>query len=215
MLFRSPQLVTWDLPSIVFDQDWRALEQNVVKAIAAGCKRFRLNSLSHFCFFENLKDGKLLSGSWLYCLNTQAISMMAKEKIEKWSLSIEDDRSNIKTMLAGSESNNLILTAYSPVDLFTSRIKPSVAKQKFILENDKGGMLSLSQNAGLTVTNAEKPFSLTGRLQSLRKMGCVNYLLDLRGLGLKSEGGQEILQAYYEDRSLGGTTLFNFERGLT
>ncbi len=211
----APQLVTWDLPSIVFDQDWRALEQNVVKAIAAGCKRFRLNSLSHFCFFENLKDGKLLSGSWLYCLNTQAISMMAKEKIEKWSLSIEDDRSNIKTMLAGSESNNLILTAYSPVDLFTSRIKPSVAKQKFILENDKGGMLSLSQNAGLTVTNAEKPFSLTGRLQSLRKMGCVNYLLDLRGLGLKSEGGQEILQAYYEDRSLGGTTLFNFERGLT
>lgn len=211
----APQSVIWDLPSIVFDHDWQALEQNVANAIAAGCKRFRLNSLSHFHFFENLQDGKLFAGSWLYCLNTQAISMTAKRKIEKWSLSIEDDKRNIETLLSRSERNNLIVTAYSPVDLFTSRIQPSVPKQKFILKNDKGGLLSLSQNAGLTTTRAEKAFSLTGRLQFLRKKGCVNYLIDLRGLGLLSDEGQEILQAYYEDRSLAGTTLFNFERGLT
>lgn len=211
----EPQSITWDLPSIVFDHDWQVLEQNVATAITAGCKRFRLNSLSHFDFFVDFEGGKLLAGSWLYSLNTQAITMTAKEKIEKWSLSIEDDKRNIETLLAGLERNNLMLTVYTPVDLFTSRIQPTVPQQKFILKNDKGGLLSLSQNAGLTVTKAEKPFSLTGRLQSLREMGCVNYLLDLRGIGLLGEQGQEVLQAYYEDRSLAGTTLFNFERGLT
>lgn len=211
----APHLVTWDLPSIVFDHDWRVLEKNVAKAIAAGCKRFRLNSLSHFHFFKDFQGGELLAGSWLYSLNTQAIAVMAKMNIQKWSLSIEDDKINIETLLAGSERNNLMLTVYSPVNLFTSRIQPAVNQQQFILKNDKGGLLSLSQNAGLTVTKAEKPFSLTGRLQSLRKMGCVNYLLDLRGLGLLSKDGQEVLQAYYKDRSLAGTTLFNFERGLT
>lgn len=211
----EPQSITWDLPSIVFDHDWQELKQNVSTAIKAGCKRFRLNSLSHFDFFVDFEGVKLLAGSWLYYLNTQAITVTAKQKIEKWSLSIEDDKENIETLLGGPERNNLMLTVYTPVDLFTSRIQPTVPQQKFILKNDKGGLLSLSQNAGLTVTKAEKSFSLTGRLQSLREMGCINYLLDLRGIGLLGEQGQEVLQAYYEDRSLAGTTLFNFERGLT
>jgi U32 family peptidase len=211
----EPQSITWDLPSIVFDRDWLTLERNVVNAMNAGFRQFRLNSLSHFLFFEDFQEGKLLAGSWLYCLNTQTMETTKKQNIQRWSLSIEDDQTNIERLLRGVKRNNLIITVYSSVDLFTSRIQPSVPKHEFILKNDKGGLLSLSQENGMTITQSEKAFSLTGKLHFLRKMGCMNYLLDLRGEGLLSERGQEVLQAFYEDRSLAGTTLFNFERGLT
>ncbi len=139
----------------------------------------------------------------------------ARQKIKRWSLSIEDDKKNIKTLLRNSDANNLLLTVYSPVDLFTSRIKPSVPEHNFILKNDKGGLLTLTQKNKMTVTQAEKPFSMIGNLQLLRKMGCMNFVVDLKGHGLLSDRGQEVLQAYYEDRFLAGTTPFNFERGLS
>ncbi len=206
--------IIWDLPSVIFDKEWPVLQENVTKAIGSSYAQFRLNSLSHFKLFEPTENVKLYGGAWLYSLNSQAIIATARQKTVKWSFSIEDDKLNIEQLLKGKEQNNLLLTVYSPVDLFTSRIKPAISEQNFILTNDKGGLLSLKQNDEMTVTQAEKQFSLIGKLQVLRKMGCVNFVLDLRGSGLLSERGQEVLQAYYEDRSVAGTTQFNFERGL-
>lgn len=208
------QRIIWDLPSITFDKDWQRLVHNVRTAISFGLTRFRVNSVSHIKLFEKHRDTQLIGGSWLYCMNSQAIQMISKLKIQQWSVSIEDDKANIEKLFMVVDKKSLLLTVYTPVDLFTSRIQPSVTKEKFILRNDKGGLLALTQSNGLTVTQSEKPFSLIGRLQSLRKMGCTNFILDLRGNGLLSEYGQEVLQAYYEDRSLASTTLFNFERGL-
>jgi len=209
------QRVIWDVPSVIFDRERPVMEKDITKAIAKGFKLFRLNSLSHFRFFETAADVTLYGGSWLYSLNSQAIEATTQHKLEKWSVSVEDDKKNIEQLLKGKEQQNLLMTIYSPVDLFTSRIRPTVKEQNFILSNDKGGLMSLKQSNGLTVTQADKHFSLIGKVQMLRKMGCRNFLLDFRGSALLSECGQEVLQAYYEDRSLAGTTLFNFERGLS
>ncbi len=100
------------------------------------------------------------------------------------------------------------------MELFTSRVPFSTHQQKNILENDKGEVLFLLENNGMTVTRAGKSFSLMGRIQQLRKMGCSKFSMDLRGIGFLSGEGQEILQAFYEDRTVPETTLFNFERGL-
>jgi len=207
--------IFWDLPAVVFDKKWAMLQANITQAIDSGFTQFRLNNLSHFKLFEGRRGVELIGGIWLYSLNSQAMEATARKKIKKWSLSIEDDKKNIHNLVTKRDTGNLLLTIFSPVDLFTSRIKPSVRDQSFILENDKGGMLTLMQKDEMTVTQAEKPFSLLGNLQQLRKMGCLNFVVDLKGNGLLSEYGQEVLQAYYEDRSLAGTTQFNYERGLS
>lgn len=207
--------IIWDLPSIVFDKDWQELEHMVATLINAGFDNFRLNNHGHCMIFSNYSMLNLIAGPWLYSLNSQAMKTTAELGIQKWYLSLEDDRLNISELLAGKEQQNLLLLVYSPVDLFTSRIKPSLSEQNFILKNDKGELLKLKRKQGITVTQAEKPYSLLGNLHTLRKMNCSNFVLDLRGTGLLSPKGQEILQAYYDDCYLPGTTCFNFERGLT
>ncbi|RUM43448.1 MAG: U32 family peptidase [Desulfocapsa sp.] len=207
--------ILWELPSIVFDRDWKSLQRRIERAIAVGSMQFRLNSLSHFSLFTKSNDLKLIAGPWLYTLNTQAMVASALQGVDMWTLSLEDDKQNIKALFKNGKSSTLLVTAYAPVELFSSRIQPATTEQNFILTSDKGDLLTLSQKKGLTVTRAEKSFSLLGRVQILRKMGCVNFVLDLRGLGLGSEKGQEILQAFYEDRSFAATVPFNFERGLS
>jgi hypothetical protein len=83
-----------------------------------------------------------------------------------------------------------------------------------VLKNDTDELLNVCHNNGLTITRAEKPLSLLGRLQTIRGRGGCNFVLDLRGTGLTSAGGQEIMQAFYEDLEIPETTMFNFERGL-
>lgn len=206
--------VAWDLPSVVFDQDWAALQELVDEAIEAGFSHFRLNNPGHLQLFPSTVPVHLTAGSWLYTLNSQAIGIMRDMGILDCCLSIEDDRENVGALLSNAGQKSLILTIFSPVELFSSRVPPPIRGQETVLENDKGDLLSLQENQGLTITRAEKPFSLMGRIRQLRKMGCTNFSLDLRGIGFLSGEGQEILQAFYKDRTLPETTLFNFERGL-
>lgn len=213
----NPELrkqVVWDLDSIVFDDHWQGLVEKIDSVVQAGFSSFRVNNLSQLQLFAHHSAAHLMAGQWLYTLNSQMMEATAGYRIQQWFLSLEDDRDNIQALLAGREKHNLLCPVYSPVDLFTSRIQPSIPEQNFILHNDKGGVVSLLQNNGLTVTRAERDFSLIGRLQTLRRLGCSNFVLDLRGRGLFSEEGQDILQAYFEDRTIAGTTTFNFERGL-
>ena len=206
--------VIWDLPSIVFDKEWQELESMVAGLINTGFDTFRLNNHGHCMIFSKHSAVHLIAGPWLYSLNSLSMKTTAKLGIEKWTLSLEDDRWNVSELLAGKEQQNMLITVYSPVDLFTSRIKPSIPEQNFILKSDKGELLKLTRKQGLTQTQAEKPYSLIGNLHSLRKMNCSNFVLDLRGTGFLSKSGQEILQAYYEDCHIPATTSFNFERGL-
>ncbi|MEA3469937.1 MAG: DUF3656 domain-containing protein [Thermodesulfobacteriota bacterium] len=208
------QCVVWDLPSMVFDCNWKALEKMIAESRAAGFLHFRLNNTAHFELFNSPASVHLIAGPWLYSLNSQAVEAMRDLGIHECCLSIEDDRGNVKDLFAGGGADKLIMTVFSPVDLFTSRIASTIKKQKFSLHNDKGDLLHLQKSDGLTVTRAEKQFSLLGKIQQLRNMGCCRFIVDLSGIGFLAVAGQEILDAYAADRALPGTMEFNFERGL-
>ena len=208
------QCVVWDLPSMVFDCNWKALEKMIAESRAAGFSHFRLNNTAHFELFNSPASVHLIAGPWLYSLNSQAVEAMRDLGIHECCLSIEDDKGNVKDLFAGGEADKLIITVFSPVDLFTSRIASTIKKQKFSLHNDKGDLLHLQKSDGLTVTRAEKQFSLLGKIQQLRNMGCCRFIVDLSGIGFLAVAGQEIFEAYAADRALPGTMEFNFERGL-
>jgi putative protease len=206
--------IIWDLPSVVFDGKWAELEKMVASLKDFGFDTFRLNNHGHCMIFSKYSAVKLIAGPWLYSMNSQAMKVTSELGIHKWTLSLEDDHFNIGELLAGKEGRNILVIVYSPVDLFTSRINPSVSEENFILESGTGELLNLTRKHGLTLTQAEKPYSIIGNLDKLQKMNCSNFVLDLRGNGLLSTKGRDILQAYYEDRYLPGVTPFNFERGL-
>ncbi len=208
------QSVIWDLPSMVFDCNWNTLEKMIEKSLKAGFLHFRLNNMAQFELFSSPASVHLISGPWLYALNSQSIAAMRDLGIHECCLSIEDDKENVKELVTGVEADKLLLTVFSPVDLFTSRISSTIKKQNFSLHNDKGDLLHLQKSDGLTVTRADKQFSLLGKIQQLRNMGCCRFIVDLSGIGFLDAAGKKILEAYADDGHLSGTMEFNFERGL-
>lgn len=206
--------VVWDLPSILFDQDWPALAEMIEELLEKDFCCFRLNNVAHFEFFTDATQAKLMAGPWLYTLNSQTVTAMNSFGCEDCSLSIEGDRQNIQALLAGDDRAVLLVTVFGSIDLFTSRIPVPIKEQECIVENDKGDQLHLLDSEGLTVTRSEKPFSLVGQLKGLRKMGCSNFVLDMRGIGFVSSAGQEVMNAFYKDQFLPGTVELNFKRGL-
>lgn len=206
--------VIWDIPSIVFDSTWKALANLVAEVLAAGFVRFRFNNSAHFELLNNSVSVQLMAGPWLYSLNSQTMSAMEELGIHKYCVSIEDDKENIKKLLAGKKGPEMLITVYSPVDLFTSRISPTINKKNFSVQNDKGDQFHLQKYSGITVTRADKHFSLLGKISQLRQMGCCNYIVDVSGIGFLTHTGQEIMDAFAADHLLPGTMDLNFERGL-
>jgi len=208
------QCVIWDIPSLLFDCDWDATKMMVEKTVGAGFLHFRLNNLAHFELFSSISGVHLMAGPWLYSLNKLAVDALQGLGIREWTLSSEDDKENIGDLLTGAVAAKLLVTVFSPVDLFTSRIIPPLKEKECSLQNDKGDLLHVQESSGLTITRSGKHFSLLGKLWHLRKMHCSNFVVDLRSIGFLTSEGQEVLDAYNGDRHLPGTTEFNYERGL-
>jgi putative protease len=208
------QQIIWDLPSILFDKDWAEMQGMVEGLLTMGFSCFRINNIAHFEFFAEFSDVQLIAGSWLYILNSQTVSALRALGCQKYCLSIEDDKENIRLLQGIGRPEELLITVYGAIDLFTSRIPVPVNEQEFTLENDKGEQFYLKESGGLTITQAEKPFSLIGNLKELRGMNCSNFILDMRGIGFRTKAGQEIMNGFREDRIIPGTVKLNYNRGL-
>ena len=208
------QQIIWDLPAIVFDNDWASMRDMVEELLGVGFSSFRLNNIAHFEFFTTAGKVNFIAGSWLYILNSQTVAAMWALGCQKYCTSIEDDKENIQLLLHSAHPEKVLITVYGVIDLFTSRIPVPVKEQEFTLENDKGEMLYLKESSGLTITRAEKPFSLIGNLKELRGMACSSFVLDMREIGFSTPAGQKVMDAFYEDTCTPGTVELNFKRGL-
>ena len=208
------QRLTWDLPSVVFDEEWKPLQEMVDEALGLGFMRFRLNNLGQRELFSQWDGIQLWAGPWLYTLNSETIKTLQGLGIKECCLSLEDERENMAALLTAGNLSDLAITVYSPIDLFTSRIPSSFQEQDASLHSDSGTAFHLHKQYGLTVTRAQEHFSLLGKLHLLRKMGCRTFVVDLTGIGMVTPPGEKILQAFREDLLLPGTSSFNFDRGL-
>ncbi len=206
--------VVWDLPSINFDCDWSAVKSLVQQRVEDGFFKFRLNNISHFSFFNHPEDFQLIAGPWLYTLNGQSVTTLKRLGCRKFCLSIEDDRENMKLLLNSSHGEKILVPVYAPIELFTSRISSPDMEEESVLQDDGGEKFYLKHHDGLTVTCAEKSFSLLGNLKELRGMGGRNFILDLRHISLDSPAAREVMDAYFADEVLSGSVRLNFERGL-
>ena len=207
--------MVWELPAIIFEGEWLAFHRVVKLLRERGFSSFRLNNLSHFQLFSEPEGVRLQAGPWLYALSSQAALALSELGAEEFSLSLEDDHSNMAAILSRELPLTAAATVYTPIPLLTSRIPMRALRPGALLTADSGEELRLAQEGGLTVARAERTFSLLGRLQGLKEIGCGELVLDLSQTGLVSPEGRTVLAAAREDRPLAGaTTLFNFERGL-
>lgn len=206
--------IVWDLPFILFEDDWRSLQEAIRALYEIGFRAFRLNNLGHFELFAGLDELRLLGGYRLFCLNTQAMLAWRELGLGELGLYIEDDRDNLAELLRRDPGVPLNLTVHAQVPLITSRIRLKGVRSDRDLVSDRGEKYRLDERTGLTVLAAEQDFSLLGRLQELLRLGAERFVVELGHCGAFSPRGKQVLAAAKSDRPLTGTSPFNFDLGM-
>ena len=206
--------VVWDVPFILFDAEWQATRDAVRQLAERGFHRFRVNNLGHLPLFDGLQGMRLMTGYRLFTLNSQAALAWGELGLEELTLYIEDDRDNLRQLLARPIGLPASLTVYAPVPLITSRIALRDVRPDQPVLSDRGDAYRVAHQGGLTTVTAEHDFSLIGRLDQIAKLGCANLLVELGHLGPFSPRGKQVLDALRRNTPLPGTSTFNFDSGL-
>jgi putative protease len=206
--------VLWDIPFIIFDDQWRHFREAVRHLVERGFHSFRLNNLGHFPLFDGLDDLRLSAGYRLFSLNSQALLAWRKLGLAEATLYIEDDRENLGEILRREAGIETALTVYGPVPLITSRIPIRGVRADSPVLSDRGEAYRVDGRSGLTVLTSESDFSLFAHLTELQNMGCGRFLLDLSHLGPFSPEGKRVLDAFRKGSDLPDTSCFNFEKGM-
>jgi putative protease len=211
---RQRRSVVWDIPFIVFDREWEGLQQAVHYLISCGFEQFRLNNLSHFRLFSKHSEVQLETSYRLFCLNSYAARAWHQLGATSGELYLEDDAANMAAVVRNSPDLPLRVLVYSSVAMLTSRIKIPKLKGDKPIVSDRGDHYRVRTSAGLTVLSAESDFSVIEHTRALMHMGCRGAILDLSHLGVFSQEGKQVLDAYRQGRRIPGTTEFNYAKGL-
>jgi putative protease len=211
---RRARQIIWDIPFILFDQDWKEMRNAVRQLVQAGFRNFRLNNLGHFPLFDKLEDVVLYGGFRLLSLNSKSISALADIGVAEAELYIEDERENLSELLSRQLPIPTALTVYGSVPLLTSRVKIKGVRSDSPVLSDRDDAFRVSQRQGLTWLNSETDFSFIGNLRELEGFGCRHFIVDLSHLGPFSQGGRQVLDALKRGQDPAGVSKFNYERGL-
>lgn len=209
-LAKNPEQLIWDLPFIIFDQDWPAHQAAVQKLYDRGWRCFRLNNLSHFRLFEQLPEVQLSTGYRLFSLNSQALLAWRELGCHEATLYIEDDRENLSEILRRDAGIDTALTVYGQVPLMTTRVPMPKVRPDSPVVSDRDEPYQVRQQGEISTLTAEADFSLIGQLQAVSSIGCQNFIIEAAHLGPFSDKGRQLLEAYTADRPLSGTMPFNF-----
>ena len=206
----ADQLV-WQLPFMLFDQELPVMVEAVDALYQAGFRNFEITNPGQLKLLQRYPGLQLSSGYRLFTLNSQALAFWQEQGVQRATLYIEDDRENLANLLRLSQQ--LTMLVYSPVEVMATRVKIKEISSGAPLQSDRGEGYRIRGRDGFTHISATTPFSLLGRLAELRQMGCRSFMLDLSESPADRRG--EILEAFRSDRTCAGTTIFNYERGLT
>jgi len=211
---RQRRGVVWDLPFVIFDQEWTTYQKAVSHLIQSGFTQFRLTNLSHFELFKKFPDVRLEASYRLFCLNSEAMQAWQELGAASNELYIEDDADNMKQVVQRRGSHALYAMVYGSIPLITSRIRIPGLKGGQPLLSDRGDGYQVVSKAGLTVLRSDNDFSLCGALPQLYEMGCSGFVVDISHLGAFSPQGKKVLESFRQRRDLPHTSPFNFVAGM-
>ncbi|MBI5557752.1 MAG: U32 family peptidase [Deltaproteobacteria bacterium] len=204
----------WEVPTMLFGPEWPEYRRGVRILAGQGFTAFRIGNLGHIPLFEGLPGVVLLGDFRCYTLNSQAALAWHELGLGELTVSIEDDRKNMKELFSRDLPLSLAVTAYGPLPVLLSRISVRGVRPGSALRSDKEDGYRLLVHDGLTEIIGEQDFSLLGHLSELRAMGCRRIFVDPGHTGIDSAKGQQVLRGIEADRPLPDTTSFNYERGL-
>lgn len=204
--------IVWQLPFILFDRELPFYRETLRTLYQNGFRRFEATNLSHVALCAGLEGIRISLGYRCFSLNSQALAQWGELGAETATLYLEDDSRNMVDLLALTTPIQRRVIMYAPVPVMTTKIRVKEAHAHVPLTSDRGESYRIASRDGLQTILATTPYSLTARHQELLAHGCRSFLIDL------SEAPRDqwdtIISAFKQNRSLPGTTEFNYPAEL-
>lgn len=206
--------IIWQLPPLLFGHQWQDFRRAVQMLHGQGFRLYRLQNLGHLPLFDQLEPVTLLGGFRCYVTNSEAAFAWSELGLSAATISMEDDRDNIKALCNLRLPLTLEMIVYGLLPIMLSRVPLQALRSAPLVRSEAGEGFRLKTENGITEVTAEREFSLLGRRKELYDMGCRRLLVDLRHVKLGSARAREIMQAFADEHERDNATSMNYERGL-
>ena len=174
-----------------------AMSENMAELYRSGWRRWMVSGLGGWRLLAGFGDADVTADWPLYVMNGQAAARLAEMGLERFTLSPEDDAENLRALLS-RHGDRSIVVAYSDLPLFISAAcghshmglcrtggkpgapcrKPGPTDGMRIRMERSGDAIIWPTACGSVVTG--QPFSLAGKIDTLRAMGATRFRVDLR-----------------------------------
>jgi len=203
------------------------LEDNLSFLLDAGYRSFILNNLSHIKILKELSSSKdnregnkelslnLIAGPYLYTFNRYAIKYLEDVGLHKIVTPIENSYDNIiSSQPLRASRSNIFITIFSYPTLFRiSSPLPSSYNFSYFKDKEEMFFKAVSKESSSFVVPAN-PFSITQRVNSLKKDGFSHFILDFSHVMISPKDYNVIYNAFFTSSHIKGSYLFNWKEGF-
>jgi len=200
----------FELPAYIDQENIKQFNDTILDLIKNKAENFFINNLSHFEFFKNVKVN-LYGGQFLYTLNTFAAEFLSNKNIKAFTVSAEDNLTNIK-ILSNKLNNKLIVYLFGFPKLAISKIYNDI-NNKTTIKTNKDTFQILKDNNFTTVLS-KYPVNLFEYEQILTKLKINSFVIDLSFMEPDKNFINLLLNAFNGKVNLNSMTTFNFEKTL-
>lgn len=214
--FSKPQMKKFgfSLPPIIFERDIAYFRAAVSWFIDKGFLLWEINNWGHMDLTGTGRGVRLVAGSRLNLRNSAAAARAVESGCRLSVLSLETTKEELRQLAHERFTWGLVVTVYSWPPLFTSRIIPTLLREKPIL-SARNEVHHLITKPGYAEIYADRPVSWMEQLPVLRSFGYSNFLIDVSEGPVKRPGFLEALGGFAAARSPMNYYLFNWERNVS
>jgi len=150
----------------------------------------------------------------LNCLNTQAEAALKDMGLAGVTLSLENDRDNMKEILKAPGPIPRLIYIYGRPPLFASRFSPAGLKDNQLIESPRRERFRIKTDRDTCQVFAERPIYLRSLLRMRPFNGVKAFILDLEFAPHPTRAAWEVKEALAKGRPIKGASSFNLDRRL-
>lgn len=200
-----------ELPPFIEEEDIDKYSNIINFLIKNECKYFFINNISHFGFFEN-KSVFLYGGQFLYTLNSYTAEILTKFKVEAFTVSWEDDLSNVSET-AKILNDKLIVYLSGFPELAVSKMICSneIENQNIKSNKDEFKVINNGKNK---VIIPKYPVTIFDLKSIFLKYKINSFGIDLSYTEPNKNYLDLLLKTFYNNTNINSVCKFNFNRKL-
>lgn len=179
-----------------------------------GFNKFMVNNYGQLNLLRRFQV-ECIAGPYLYVFNSFAATFLAEQNIRNFVSPLENNKRNLYQVKEHIKNQNIIIPVFAYPELFQiiSRLDKHF-HEKFLKDVQTDYEFSVEYGKEKIVVLPETPFSITDKVNDLKKRGFKKFFVDLTGMKVSKGLYRDILQHVNESRHMEQTCRFNWKDGF-